>query len=233
MYQVYVIVNKLNGKMYVSSTERELKIRWQKHLAKTNEGSLCTLHKAIRKYGQDNFDIRMIEEYPTREAMLQGEVGWIAYFDTYKSPYGYNDTPGGDGGNTNGGKTFSEEWKLNMAKSSAGKIKLSGRRFTEETELEICKLYVEDKISTTKLAKKFDCYSSLIIDILNRNNIVRRVFGKSVENGKKRQKFSDEIEIKICDLYQMGNVSRTDLATQFNCGKTTIRQILIKHNVQL
>ena len=63
MYQVYVIVNQINGKMYVGSTERELKIRWQKHLVKTNEGSLCTLHKAIRKYGRDNFDIRMIEEY--------------------------------------------------------------------------------------------------------------------------------------------------------------------------
>lgn len=233
MYQVYVVVNRLNGKMYVGSTERELKVRWQKHLVKANEGSLCTLHKAIRKYGRDNFDIQMIEEYPTREAMLAGEIEYIAYFDTYKSEYGYNDTPGGDGGNTNGGKKFSEEWKLNMAKSSAGKAKLSGRRFTEEIERKICKLYTEDKVSTTKLAKQFDCYSSLIIDILNRNGIARRVFGKSIENGRKRQKFSSEVEKKICNLYQLGNVSRTDLATQFNCGKTTIRQILVKHNIQL
>lgn len=233
MYQVYAVVNQTNGKMYVGSTERELKVRWQKHFAKTNEGSLCTLHKAIRKYGRDNFDIRMIEEYPSRETMLAGEIDWIAYFDTYKSPYGYNDTPGGEGGNTNGGKRFSEEWKLGMSKGSAGKAKLSIRRFTEEIEQEICRLYAKDKVSTTKLAQQFDCYSSLIIDILNRNGIARRIFGKSIENGRKHQKFSFEVEIEICNLYQSGNVSRTDLAAQFGCGKTTIRQILVKHNIKL
>lgn len=115
IYQVYAIVNKTNGKMYVGSTERELKMRWQKHLVKVNEGSSCTLHKAIRKYGRDNFDIRMIETYPTKEAMFAGEIEYIAYFDTYKSPWGYNDTPGGEGGNTNGGKKFSKEWKSRMS----------------------------------------------------------------------------------------------------------------------
>lgn len=72
MYQVYVVVNKSNGKMYIGSTQRELTIRLQKHFAKANEGSLCTLHKAIRKYGKNSFDIRIIEEYPTRAAMLTG-----------------------------------------------------------------------------------------------------------------------------------------------------------------
>lgn len=74
MYRAYVIVNKINGKMYVGSTERDLTVRLQKHVAKAREGSLCSIHKAIRKYNKDNFDIRMIEEYLTRETMLAGEV---------------------------------------------------------------------------------------------------------------------------------------------------------------
>lgn len=231
IYKVYVIINKINYKMYIGSTKRELKIRLQKHFIKANNGSLCSLHKAIRKYGKDNFDIRMIEIYPTREAMLMGEIEFINYFNTYKSEWGYNDTPGGEGGNTNAGKKFSEKWKLNISKRNSGKIKLSTRRFSKEIEQEICRLYIDQKISTTKLAKQFNCYSSLIIDVLNRNNIIRRVFGKNIENGRKRQKFSLEIEKQICNLYQLGNISRTSLALKFGCGKTTIRKILIKNNI--
>lgn len=145
MYQVYVIVNVISGKMYVGSTERELKIRWQKHLTKANEGSLCTLHKAIRKYDRDSFDIRMIETYSTREAMLAGEVEYIAYFDTYKSEWGYNDTLGGDGGNTNGGKKFSEEWKANISK---GKL---GVEFTKEHRENLSKSHMGHTAPNRKL----------------------------------------------------------------------------------
>ncbi|HET8792657.1 MAG TPA: GIY-YIG nuclease family protein [Nitrososphaeraceae archaeon] len=232
MYQVYIVENKLNGKMYIGSTERELKIRWQRHLAKANEGSLCSLHKAIRKYGRDNFDIRMIVEYPTREAMLAGEVEYIAHFDTYKSRNGYNDTPGGDGGNTNGGKKFSDEWRVGISKSLSGKAQLSKRRFSSETEVEICKLYVEEEKSAYALEKQFGCPRTTIADILKRYNIeVRRSNYTGHSNG--RNIFSPEQELEICNKYQEGSISRSELVRQYGCGKTTIRDILLRHNVKL
>lgn len=183
MYQVYVVVNKSNGKMYVGFTERELKIRWQKHLVKANEGSQCTLHKAIRKYGRDNFDIRMIDEYSTREAMLAGEIEYIAYFDTYKSEYGYNDTPGGDGGNTNGGKNFPDEWKINISKSLIGK-KLSeehvkslseshkgniatNRKLSKAQVKEMRFLYKNTKISQKELGNLYGLSQSTVHNIVN------------------------------------------------------------------
>ena len=182
MYQVYVVVNKVNGKMYVGSTERELKIRWQKHLVKVNEGSQCTLHKAIRKYGKDNFDIRMIEEYSTKDTMFAGEVDWIAYFDTYKSPYGYNDTPGGEGGNTNGGKKFSEEWKAKISASNKGrefseehKKNLSeshlghvapNRKLTFDQAEEIRKEYATGLITQKQLGKKYGLTQDCIFKIV-------------------------------------------------------------------
>lgn len=232
MYQVYVIKNKLNNKMYVGSTERELKIRWQRHVAKANEGSLCSLHKAIRKYGQDNFDIRLIAVYPTREDMLAGEVEYIAFFDTYKSRNGYNDTPGGDGGNTNGGKTFSDEWRIGISKSLSGKPQLSKRRFSSEIELEICRIYVEEEKSAYALGKQFDCQRNMISDILKRNNIEIR---KSNYTGHKNNcnVFSLEQELEICNKYQKENISRSELSRIFGCGKTTIRDILLRHNVKL
>jgi len=136
MYQVYVVVNTVNNKMYVGRTERILDVRLQKHICKANEGSLCYLHKAIRKYGKDNFVIRMVEEYPSRDAMLVGEIDWISYFDTYKSFWGYNDTPGGEGGNTNGGKKFSEEWKTKMSAAKKNKV------FSEEHKKNLSKSHM-------------------------------------------------------------------------------------------
>jgi transposase-like protein len=184
MYQVYVVVNKINDKMYIGSTERRL------------------------------------------------QIGWIAYFDTYKSQHGYNDTPGGDGGNTNGGKKFSEEWKAKMSKSLAVKPQTDRRRFSEEIKKEICRLYTEEEKSTYNLGKNYNCSRTTIDDLLKRNNISIR---KSNYTGHSNSKniFSIEQEIEICNKYLLGNVSRSELSRKFNCGKTTIRNILLKHNIKL
>jgi len=232
MYQVYVVVNKINGKMYIGSTERNLKIRLQRHIAKAKVGSMCTLHKAIRKYDRDNFDIRMIEEFSSREAMLVGEICWVSYFDTYKSSYGYNDTIGGDGGNTNGGKKFNNDWVISISKSLTGKPQISKRKFSKEIEYKICALYNKKNKSTYALGKQFNCQRTTISDILKRNNIkIRKSNYTGHSNGKSL--FSLKKEMEICYQYSLGKVSRSGLAKQYNCGKTTIRGILLRNNIKL
>lgn len=232
MYQVYALVNKINGKMYVGSTKRDLKIRLKRHFVKANEGSVCSIHKALRKYGKDNFDIRMIEEFSTRKDMLDGEISWISYFNTYKSKYGYNDTPGGDGGNTNSGKKFSPKWVIGISKSLAGKPQISKRKFSEEIEKEICRLYLEEKKSAYLLGKDFNCNRNTIFNILKRNNLEIRKSNYTGHNNC-RNIFSIEQHIDICNMYLIGNISRQELSRKFNCGKTTIRDILLRYNIKL
>lgn len=118
MNTVYVIVNKINGKMYVGcTTKKYLCDRFGAHVYDAKNGSNFTIHKAIRKYGSANFNIRMIEEYQTREDMLKGEVEWIRYFNTYGTIYGYNATPGGEYNAFWLGKKMSETTKQKMSKS--------------------------------------------------------------------------------------------------------------------
>ena len=45
--------------------------------------------------------------------------------------------------------------------------------------------------------------------------------------------FSLNQELEICAMYRSGKFSRAALATQFHCGKTTIRDILLRHNIKL
>ena len=129
---------------------------------------------------------------------------------------------------TNTGKIFDEEWKLKMSKSQAGKERKSRRRFSEEIEKEICRLYVEKKLSTYALGKKFECQRTLIADILQRNKIQTR---KSNYTGHSNNcNISTlEQELEICKEYQNGNCSRTELSRRFLCSKTTIRDILLRY----
>jgi|ERR1035437_3653246 group I intron endonuclease len=133
---------------------------------------------------------------------------------------------------TNTGKTFSNEWAMNISKANAGKERKSRRRFSDEIEKEICGLYVKENKSMYSLGIQFDCYRSLIIAILDRHNIIRRESNyNNITNSK--YTFTLEQEKEICDKYSAGDISRNKLSKQYNCGSTTIREILLRNNIKL
>ncbi len=131
---------------------------------------------------------------------------------------------------TNIGKKFSNEHINKISKSLLGKKYKSQRRFSENTEMKICKLYTKNKLSAYALSKKFDCFSSLIFNILKRNNIKIR---KSNYTGhcNNCNIFSAKQEKEICKLY-LNDISKTNLAKRFNCRKNTIRRVLLKNNIK-
>lgn len=93
--QAYLITNKINNKGYVGITTRSLSRRWYEHRFVENScGQL--LGKAIKKYGEENFEIKPIASAKTLENLKSIEKDLIAQFKT-KVPFGYNLTDGGDG----------------------------------------------------------------------------------------------------------------------------------------
>lgn len=68
MGYIYMIQNKINKKAYVGQTRRKPQDRWKEHIniAKSNnsesKGISHTIHRAIRKYGVENFDFCILEE---------------------------------------------------------------------------------------------------------------------------------------------------------------------------
>jgi hypothetical protein len=132
---------------------------------------------------------------------------------------------------TNYGKKFDNDWKSKISKSQIGKPRKNIRRFTEDTEKEICRLYLEEEYSMYALGKKFNCNRTLIDDILQRNNVNKRK--NNYHNSLNTKKlFSIEEELNICKEYEVGNVSRNELAKKYCCSKTTIREILLRHNIK-
>lgn len=92
---IYVATNKLNGKQYVGKTTRTLEARRLSHEYEATSGSNNAIHRAIRKWGKDNFEWRVIEECSNEEHLSRAEIEHIKFLDTYSR--GYNMTRGGEG----------------------------------------------------------------------------------------------------------------------------------------
>ena len=89
---IYKITNLLSGKSYIGQTVN-FEQRKKDHLkAKDN----YSIHKALRKYGKENFSWELLEENVPQNLLNEREIYWIKYYNTYFN--GYNETKGGDDG---------------------------------------------------------------------------------------------------------------------------------------
>lgn len=92
---IYKITNRLNNKVYIGQTIRDLATRVQEHRRKANS----LVGKAINKYGIENFTIEEIYTATSIEDLNDNEVYYISQYNCL-APNGYNLCLGG--GNTKG-----------------------------------------------------------------------------------------------------------------------------------
>lgn len=134
--KIYKIINTINNKIYIGKTVKQIKHRFQSHCYYALKRESPThLHRAIRKYGRDNFIFEEIET--CKESILsEREIYWIAEL----SP-DYNMTLGGEGML---GYKFTDEQKKRSSESRKGlnvgeDNHFYGRKHTTETRKAISK----------------------------------------------------------------------------------------------
>lgn len=99
-YEVYAHFNKITGKAYIGITSKNMMIRWNRHVlesSKNNSKNSCYFHRAIQKYGKDNWHhiiLEVIECSTVKEAEAY-EIKWIKIYESNNRLYGYNSTSGG------------------------------------------------------------------------------------------------------------------------------------------
>lgn len=89
---VYLIINRVNNKKYIGITTRDISDRFKEHCKADSY-----IGRAIRKYGENNFSIQMIDMAHTKEELFDLEVKHISNYNSFRD--GYNQTVGGDGAN--------------------------------------------------------------------------------------------------------------------------------------
>jgi group I intron endonuclease len=93
---IYQITNTINSEFYIGKTKDTIETRFYHHKYNSiHKKSQAYLHRAIRKYGKDNFIIECIDTAKNLKELNNKEILWIKQLNPK-----YNMTKGGDGGDT-------------------------------------------------------------------------------------------------------------------------------------
>jgi group I intron endonuclease len=110
---IYKVQNKINNKIYIEVTSKNINERIYQHLIEPR----YLFGKVLKKYGIQSFDISIIDSCLLKEIAFEKEMYWIKFYNS-KIPNGYNLTDGGEG---RIGHQTSEETRKKMSLSLKGK----------------------------------------------------------------------------------------------------------------
>lgn len=149
---IYKITNKINGKLYVGQTVQGARVRFLRHLLDARNGVDTVLCRAIRKYGEKNFNYQVIDVAYNYEELNQKEEFWITSLNTYvnfENSNGYNMKIGWQ----------AMPYELNHA------VKLD-----EETIKSIVKLSSSGKHTIDMLVDEFNISKSSLNELFNKGS---------------------------------------------------------------
>lgn len=237
MHYIYVIQYKKDNRLYVGQTANP-KRRWPTHINSANlvkNGGQSTgtiyISRAMAKYGIENFEFQIIEEWETQDEVDDAEIFWIEFFQCRGKGRGFNLSPGGLGPG------------LGAEHPNFGKV-APNRLFSHEQEQVICNRYTTEKLSITKLAEEYDCHESTIHKILQRHDV--EILGNKILSKGKRHSpktefkkdqeahnklFSEEREKDICRQYLEDKLTTIQLGKMYGCHKSVISRMLERHGV--
>lgn len=87
-FYVYKTTNLINGKIYIGKSK-------YRPGYKNYIGSGVALENAIKKYGKENFEKEILEEFYTEEEAFEAEKTYIKLYDSQNHNIGYNIAAGG------------------------------------------------------------------------------------------------------------------------------------------
>lgn len=94
---VYKATNKLNGKIYIGKTVRDLSHAKARHHNRAKLGFDTYFYNAIRKYGFECFEWEIVYNGLSDIDICNKEVDLIKSYDSRNPSIGYNMTNGGEG----------------------------------------------------------------------------------------------------------------------------------------
>lgn len=202
MHYIYCYTNKLNNHRYVGQTNNlQRRIREHRSCAFNEKSSSYNdlIHQKIREYGEENFEIEVLEKLYTDDQNLvdDRERYWIKRFQSYcGTGLGYNRTFGGQGSSGN--------------KNSLDSITIQN-----------IKTDIKSGISFLEIEKKYRISAGTISSI---NHGIR--YYEEEENYPLRKYYKEDEEYdELINLLINSNLSLAEIARQLNMGYSTVKKI--------
>ena len=156
---IYKATNIINSQCYVGQTycgieRRKIEHRYSSFNNKASEHH-SHFHRAIRKYGWDNFKWEVLCDNIPVQYLNEYEIFYISFEGGFL--YGYNETNGGRGGHV-----MSEETKHKISLSKMGKNNPNYKKITSEE--------TKQKISLANKGKIVSQQTKLKISMANMGN---------------------------------------------------------------
>lgn len=187
---IYKITNLVNNKFYIGLTSKTLDVRFNGHCNNKNSkvNKNCLLHKALRKYGIDNFKKEVLIEGDFNKKLLgELEKHYIRLYNSYigTNKLGYNLTTGGEGTSN---KIITDEIRKNMSNAQKGRIN------TEESKIKASISMMGRKPSKETLIKMSIAQKGRIITEEAKTKISNTLMGHSYNKGIPK---SEEHKLKL------------------------------------
>lgn len=208
---IYCIINLVNGKMYIGQSV-DMEYRWLDHksLLKNNNHRNPRLQNAYNKYGEENFEWKILKVLKKKKDLTRWEKYYIYKYMTFNKNCGYNNTPGGEG------SPVSDETKAKISKTLTGRKATPeaieknrqshlGKKHTEETKekmriINIGRKHTEEtkkKLSIIHTGKKLTEEHKLNIGKANKGKKLSEEHKKKISKANKGKKRSEETKLKL------------------------------------
>src|SRR5713101_3035909 len=202
MNYIYVIQYKNTLKIYVGQTNNP-KNRWAQHKSYAKNGKLKQyIHRAMAKYGIDNFVFKIIDQHESQEMIDKLEDDWINWFKSRNNEYGYNIAPGGNIPKWKGlpkeqhpmyGKHHSEETKKVISIKNTG---IKKPPHTEEWKRQASERMIGHTISEETRIKIVNSNKGQIRSTEIRKNISKAQKGRITSDNTKKKMSIAQKEVR-------------------------------------
>ena len=92
---IYKITNTVNNKMYIGQTiQKNPKMRWYDHFARTRRGQNNHLYNSMRLYGIENFSWEVIDSANTLDELNNKEQYWLDEYRKITEVYNLREAGG-------------------------------------------------------------------------------------------------------------------------------------------
>jgi group I intron endonuclease len=201
-YTIYLIEDH-RMKPYVGVTSKTPEERFRKHKTAARINRDSHLYRAIRKYGEEKFEIIPLDTATTKEKAYDLEEKWISKLGSYKN-WGYNMTKGGEGTALTG--------------DDNPMYGLTGKKHPRYGESHSSK--TRQKLSESKKGEKNPNYGKPIPE-KTRQKISKSLRGEQNSNSKITRQEAAEIKY----LAQKGDRNQKDIGNEYGISNKTVSNI--------
>lgn len=207
MNVIYAYKKKSNGKIVYVGQTNNLKNRHKQHIQydpfNMNKAEYdYPLSRGIRKYGEEEYQLIVLEKNVPLEELDNREKYWIKYYDTYFN--GYNQSTGGK----NPVKPMYEDKKILEVIEYLKNEKYPFKEISEKTGFSLTHIY------------------NINIGARRPQSGIKYPIRSNKAKGTKGLKFSPEECKKIHEEILKNDKNLKELAKMFNCSSSTISDII-------